>query len=514
MQSILTEVSGLQQGRFEEKWTGMRIAVALGDWATGSGPLYVKLADALQAAIHDGRIRPGTRLPSERRLAEDLVVSRSTVVAAYERLRAEGAVASRHGSGTYVAGRSAAARRDLDHGAASPGAPVFRRLLAGAAGDDRLISFACATIPGSPAIAEAVATFPPADLAALLDDTGYLPSGLPALRRGLAELLCAEGLPTTASQVLVTTGAHQAVSLCASLLVRPGDVVVVERPTYPGCVDAFAAAGARFVALPVDGDGVVVDDLAAILDRQSVAALYLMPTYQNPTGALLAAHRRRRIAEVAGAAGVAVIEDNALCYARLGGPDAPPPIGAWAVEAGAPVISVGSLSKALWGGLRVGWLRAPEPWLSRLARRKVAADLGSALLDQAIAARLLDRLPELLAANTALLTERLASCAALLRARLPDWSWDPPTGGPSLWVRLPAGDAGRFAQVALRHGVEIIEGAHFTMDASFADHLRLPFTCEPTVMAEAVDRLARAWAVYAPEDRGEPSPRPRVQVAV
>ncbi|HLY82416.1 MAG TPA: PLP-dependent aminotransferase family protein, partial [Acidimicrobiales bacterium] len=345
----------------------------------------------------------------------------------------------------------------------------------------------------------AIVGFDPVELAELLAGTGYLPLGLPTLRAAIARLLTADGLPTREEQVLVTTGAHQAITLCASLLVRPGDVVVVERPTFPGCADAFAAAGARFVTLPVDRDGVILDELEATLSRQRPAAIYVMPTFHNPTGAVLAAHRRIRLCEVAAQAGVPVIEDNALAHAGLGGLRPPPPVAAHPAADQAPVITVGSVSKALWGGLRVGWLRAPEPWLGRLARRKVAADLGSAIIDQAIAAQLIGRLPELEGANSSLLQERLAGCSGLLAERLPDWRWERPVGGPSLWVRLPVGDAGQFAQVALRHGVEIIPGAAFATDGSFADHFRLPFTFEPAVMSEAIDRLARAWEAYVPE---------------
>jgi DNA-binding transcriptional MocR family regulator len=478
----------------------MNVISALGDWSTGGGPLHRKLLAALSAAVESGRLAPGTRLPSERVLARGLVVSRSTVVAAYDGLRAGGLAESRQGSGTYVV-RGAAHRDHRDAESSSPGTPIFRRLLAG--NDDRIISFACATIPGTPAIAETMSGFRPAELATLLDDTGYLAHGLPALRSAIAATLCAEGLPTEADQVLVTTGAQQALNLCASLFVHPGDVVVVEAPTYPGGVDAFSGAGARFISLPVDSEGAVLDDMERLLARAQVAAVYVMPTYQNPTGTMLAAHRRRRLAEMAGRSGVAVIEDNALAHATLGGPPAPPPIAAYQGSERAPVVTVGSVSKTLWGGLRIGWLRAPEPWLSRLARRKVATDLGSGVLDQVVAARLLERLPELEVTNSTLLQDRLEGTQELLRRHLPEWSWRQPTGGPSLWVRLAGADAARFAQVALRHGVEIIPGEAFGTDGMvFGEHVRLPFTCEPTVMAEAVGRLAAAWAAYRPGGSG------------
>jgi len=478
----------------------MGLTDELADWASGPGPLHRKLAAALLGAIDAGTLPAGARLPSERRLADSLVVSRSTVVAAYDALRAQGAVQGRQGSGTYVLARG---RVRAERPRASPGAPIFRRLIAGASGDDQVISFACATIPGSPAIAEVLGGFDPAELAELLAGTGYLPLGLPALRTAIARLLTADGLPTDAHEVLVTTGAHQAIALCASLLVRPGEVVVVESPTFPGCVDAFAAGGARFAALGVDRDGAVVDGLDGILARHTVAAIYVMPTFHNPTGASLAEHRRARLCDLASRAGVAIIEDNALAHTSLGSVRPPAPVASHHGAAQAPVITVGSLSKALWGGLRIGWLRAPEPWLGRLARRKVAADLGSAIIDQAIAARLIDRLPELEVANAATLRTRLAACTRLLQRRLPDWRWDPPLGGPSLWVQLPQGDAAQFAQVALRQGVEVIPGAAFTTDGTHADHLRLPFTLEPALMEEAIERLSRAWDAYLP-DAGRP----------
>lgn len=477
----------------------MDVVAALGDWSSGPGPLHRKLAAALVDAIETSVIPAGTRLPSERQFAEALVVSRSTVVAAYDTVRASGVAAARHGSGTYVLADPERRRAGADLLARSPGTPIFRRLLSGAAGVDPIISFACATIPGSPAIGEAITGFDPVDLASLLAGTGYMPLGLPALRGAIARLLTSDGLPTVDEQVLVTTGAHQAIALCAALLVRPGDVVVVENPTFPGCADAFAAAGARFVALPVDRHGVILDDLEATLARQPVAAIYVMPSFHNPTGAMLSAHRRARLCELAARAGVPVIEDNALSHASLGGAKPPPPVAVHPGAERAPVITVGSISKALWGGLRVGWLRAPEPWLGRLARRKVAADLGSAIIDQAITAQLLERLPELEAANSALLIQRLGVCTDLLAEHLPDWRWTPPVGGPSLWVELPVGDASQLAQVALRHGVEIIPGALFTTDGTFSNHLRLPFTFEPAVMAEAVDRLSAAWRAYVPD---------------
>jgi DNA-binding transcriptional MocR family regulator len=356
---------------------------------------------------------------------------------------------------------------------------------------DSLISFACAEIPGLPAVTDAIRSLGPEELSELLCDTGYFPWGLPKLRAELAELVSSEGLPTEPDQILVTTGAHQAIVLCASLFVHPGDLVLVENPTYPGCADAFASAGGRLVSLPVDDDGMVLDGLERLLSNTVVAAAFVIPTFQNPTGTLMAEHRRRRIAEVAGRRNVPVIEDHALSRLRFRDVDVPPPIAAFPGADAAPVITVGSLSKAIWGGLRVGWVRAPHPWIDRLARRKVASDLGSGLIDQIVAAKLVKRVSELDAQTASLLAERLDNTEALLNEHLPKWRWHRPAGGPSLWVRLPF-EAPPFCQVALRHGVELVPGTLFGTDGQFANHVRLPYTADPTVMAEAVRRLRAA----------------------
>ncbi len=475
------------------------LVMALGDWAAASGSLVGRLAGSLRGVIESGVLPPGYRFPSERTLARELAVSRSTVVAAFAELRSAGLVETRHGSGTKVARRP---RVGGDDGLPSLGAPIFGRLLARTGRDDALISFAYAATPGNPAIAEEVLSFSHQELVDLLDDPGYLPRGLPALREALAALVTADGLGCDAESVLVTSGAHQAVTLCASLLVRPGDLVLVENPTYPGCVDAFASAGARLVSLPTDAEGMVVDGLEGVLSHSSVAAMFVMPTFQNPTGSLMAGYRRRRIAEVAGRFGVPVIEDNALSHTHIGPVEVPPPIASYPGAEGAPVITLGSLSKALWGGLRVGWLRAPQPWLERLARRKVAMDMGSGVLDQAVAARVLARFPDPRLANAPLFRDRLAHTEALLRERLPGWTWRRPTGGPSLWVRLPY-EAGPFCQVALRHGVELVPGDVFGVGGSFSDHVRIPFTVEPAVMDEAVARLVDADRAHRSGARGE-----------
>lgn len=486
----------------------MDLAVRLGPWSAGPGPLHRKLADALVTAIERGDLAPGDRLPAERALARGLAVSRSTVVVAYDQLRSEGWLESRQGSGTRV--RWTAPVGSGVGAGNGPGVPggsgdvIFRRLIEGP-GD--VVSLACAILPGSAAVVEAAGSFSTAELAGMVANPGYLPLGLPALRREIAALLSRGGLPTADAQVMVTTGAQQAINLAAGVLVRPGDEVLVENPSFSGTLDALRAAGARLVPVPTDRDGIDVDGVASALDRSSPVALYVMPTYHNPTGALLSETRRRRLARLAAQRGLLVIEDNALEHARFGTETPPPPVASY--EPDAPVLTVGSLSKVLWAGLRVGWVRASEPMIARLAHAKAVHDLGSPVLPQAVAARLLPRLEEISRERGREQGAHVARAVELLGRHLPGWTWQPPAGGLALWVRLPQGDGREFAQVALRHGVEVVPGSTMSPDGSFADHLRLA-VIEPPLLDEGFARLGRAWAAYAPS----PSPAPGLRVIV
>ncbi|MGW1995768.1 aminotransferase-like domain-containing protein [Embleya sp. NPDC001921] len=460
----------------------------LGDWASGRGALYRRLAAATTRLIADGALPAGARLPAERRLAKALAVSRATVVSAYDALRAAGLVESRRGSGSSVARRPelpAAGDGRVRGGRATA---LTQRMVTG---PGEVISLGHAADEGGPDLAGALLDVVREDLPGLLRDTAYHPAGLPALRAAIAEHHTGHGLPTEPGQVLVTTGATQALALATGLFVRPGGCVAVESPSWPGCLDTFRAAGARLVGVGLDDEGIRIDLLARAFAEHRPALLFVMPTYHNPTGALMSASRRRRVAALAAEHGVTVLEDSAHAAAVAPG-EVPAPIAAH--PTGATVLTVGSLSKAVWSGLRIGWVRAPRATVEPLARLKARADLSTPLLDQALAARLLPDLPALGAARNTLLRQRLATLEGLLADRLPTWRAHPPTGGSVLWVELPPGtDARAYAQVALRHGVEVVPGA--AMDATGAhDHfLRVPFGFADDVLHRVVDRLTSAW---------------------
>lgn len=222
-----------------------------------------------------------------------------------------------------------------------------------------------------------------------------------------------------------------------------------------------------------------------------------MPTGHNPTGAIMPAVRRQSIAAIADAGKVTVVEDLALADLPLGsaGDRVPPPLSALSPA----VIAVGSASKLLWGGLRVGWIRVTdEPLRSSLIGRKSALNQASSSLSQAITAQLLAALtPDWLSAHRAALTRRRDHLVALIREHLPAWMVNPPDAGLSLWVQLPVTSADAFTHAAARHGVTVAPGALACVDGRHHNYLRLSFAERPSTLELAAERLAAAWESHA-----------------
>ncbi len=459
---------------------------ALGDWAVGPRPLFRQLARAIASAVERGTLARGTRLPAERTLAGALIVSRGTAVAAYDLLVADGLVERRGGSGTYVLGPGA-----LGLPVGREGSALVHRLVDRSASDSSVIDLSISVLHDAEGLPEASVST--ADLLTVRPETGYSPWGLGGLRAAIAAHVCRWGLATTADEVVVTTGAQQAISAAAACWVRPGDVVVVDDPTYPGAVSAFAQAGARLLGLAVDRHGVRPDDLRAALASRP-ALVYLQSTLHSPTGVILAADRREELAAILTASRVPLVEDMAL--ADLAWDRCPPPIAAFCPHASTVV--VGSLGKLFWGGLRVGWARANEAIALRFARVKATHDLGSSAVSQLLAERLLtsDSRESFTVRRRLQMQRHYEIMAGALRAQLPDWSWPEPAGGLSLWVRLPEASAENFAQVALRHGVAVATSRALSVSGDHGDRIRISFSGPPDVLGEGVSRLAAAWQKF------------------
>jgi DNA-binding transcriptional MocR family regulator len=469
----------------------------LGSWSSGAGPLYARLHAAIDAAITRGELLPGASLPPERSLALALKVSRTTVVQAYQHLRESGRIDSRQGSGTWVR-RSAQDLRpspqEHDVTSAFRRNVVFRSMLEHARDTIGMVG---AYLPPLPAVQEAARVVARQSLDALAADPGYSPMGMPALRQAVANSLSRADLPTKPEQVLITSGAQQAISLVAGLLVPRGETVAVEDPTYIGAIDVFSAAGARLVPLPAGPEGLDVDRLRPMLEMRP-RLVYLVPSFHNPTGSLLPERSRRAIARLAAEFQIPIVEDNALAGLGLG-PTVPPPIAAFAKNA--PILTIGSPSKLFWSGLRVGWIRGPEALITRLGRWKALADLGSPLHTQAMIVQLLTEEAAAEKARRRESSARLDLLARLLKQHLPEWTWRRPDGGLLLWARMPSGDANELAPIAQRHGVAIVAGSANSPEHHFADRIRLPFVADPASMTEAILRLGRAWQEYQPVPR-------------
>ncbi len=458
-----------------------RVVDGLGDWSGGTGPLYRRLARALAAAVERGELAPGDRLPSERALGAAVAVSRGVTVAAYDELVADGLVERRPGSGTFVTGPPGGSLPPGREGSSLVRRLVERRSAPGVID----LSISVLVDPrGLPDVRVATA-----DLAAGADD----PWGLPALRERVAERLGTIGLPTRPEQVVVTTGAQQGLSISAGCWLRPGDRVAIDDPTYPGALSAVLAVGARPLPVAVDRHGPVLRELEAALERRP-ALVYVQSGVHSPTGGRLSDHRRDRIAALVAEHRVPLVEDHSLFAVDWSGARTPAPIAARIPDH--PVAVVGSYSKRFWGGLRVGFVRAPEPVARRLVRVKATHDLGSSAISQLAALRLLDHPGHgrFVEQRNARLAERAALLRALLARHVPSWRAELPDGGLSLWVRLPEPVGTRYAEVALRHGVSVAPADGLTARPELLrDRIRLSFARSERELREAVVRLAAAW---------------------
>ena len=270
---------------------------SLGDLTADRPPRYAALADRIRRLVADGRVPLGTRLPAERELAAALALSRATVTSAYARLRDDGWATARQGAGTFAALPAGPSR-----GAWVPGPP-----------DDGTIDLAHAA-PSAPSSVPAAFAAALEELPRFLPQHGYHPAGLPDLRARIAERYTARGLPTVPEQVLVTAGALHGIAIAFQGLLRRGQRLLVEQPTYPNALDAARAQGLRLLptALDADDPGAWLDAVERTLAATRPGAAYLMPDFQNPTGRLLDGPGRERLARALRRAGTVAVVDETL----------------------------------------------------------------------------------------------------------------------------------------------------------------------------------------------------------
>lgn len=316
--------------------------------------------------------------------------------------------------------------------------------------------------------------------------------GEPVLRTALAARTSARGLATGADDLLVTTGSQQALSLLATALLEPGDVVLVEQPCYLAALQVFAFAGARIVAVSGDAAGVDPEALDELVVRERPKLFYTVPTFQNPTGRTLPADRRAAVAEVAARRGLWIVEDDPYGELRFEGARLP-----WiAAQAGAAdrTVLLGSFSKVMAPGLRLGWLRAPTDLLRACVVAKQAADLHTPTVNQLAAARYLadNDLDAHVARVAAVYRDRRDAMLAGLPDSLPEGSsWERPEGGMFLWARLPESyDTTELLARVVRQDVAYVPGAPFYAGEPDRSTMRLCFVTQtPGEIREGLRRL-------------------------
>lgn len=457
---------------------GGQLARLLGQWHSLPGrhrsPDYAALAGAVRGLLSDGRLPLGVRMPAERELAESLSISRTTVSAAYRALRETGHLTSRRGAGSWTTLPSGhrvatsglwAAGDDLDMidlGVAASGAPLE-------------------LVPAARAAAD--------DLPRYLGTAGYHPTGLVELREAVAEIYTGRGVTTSPEQILITAGTQQALDLVVRLCVPPGSPVLVEAPTYPNALAALSSRRARINTHGIDPafgwDG---EMLLGALRQTKPRLTYVIPEFHNPTGHLMTAELRERLVATAHSAGTELVVDESFVDLALDVDVMPPPVAVF--DRHSRVVSIGGMSKAYWGGLRIGWVRASAPLVQRLAAIRVGVDLASPVLEQLVAVRLLRQSAQIVRDRRAQLRDRRAALIAQLGEHLPEWTFAMPPGGLTLWVELDGPISSALARAAEDVGVRLAPGPRFGLDGTMERFLRLPFTLAPDDLAEAVRRIA------------------------
>jgi DNA-binding transcriptional MocR family regulator len=515
--------------------TAAALARLLGTWNLGASPAYRELADVVRLLVLDGRVALDTALPSERALADALAVSRTTVTAAYGLLRDQGFLSSGQGSRsrTRIPRTTAAGTKALGRPLPDGSGPGTQGLAAaglapglaapGLAAPAGLIDLAYSSLPASGELVHRAFAAALTELPALLPGFGYDAMGLLPLREAVAARYTAAGIPTTADQVLVTSGAQHALNIVLRALTSRQDRVLVEHPSYPNALDAIRAAGCRAVpvafAAPGAGPGATTSAGAALagarqpgratvawdmqglqtaLAQQRPRLAYLVPDFHNPTGQLMPDLERRRLVSAAAAAGTTLVVDETLRELNIDG------VGTTPVAAfSSAVVTIGSLSKSHWGGLRTGWIRASQDLIQRFAAARTSLDLGGPVMEQLAAAHLVRAMDEPLPARLAALRDNRGALLELLARYLPEWETLYPSGGLSAWCRLPAPISTALTVIAPDFGIRLAAGPRFGIGGAFERYLRVPFTLPPEKLEKAVLALRSA------QDRLDAAPQLR-----
>ncbi len=450
-----------------QRLSARRLVQMLGNWR-GLGHSYLELASSIELLVRDGALSPGTALPAERPLSEQLSVSRTTVSACYQRLRETGVALTRQGSGTVIR-----APRPVTSGGPLGGNDVMFDL-----------SMACPEPWGGLAglNARAFGEHPEAFLT-----TGYDTLGRADLRASIAERYSRRGLPTSPDEIMVTLGAQHAIFLIARTLLSRGDRSLIESPSYPHAREALVATGALVADLPVAVEGYDSDTASETARRTSPRLTYLIPDHHNPTGLSMPDDLRTRLISELSAQGGYIIVDETTAELTLHETRLVLPFAAAATQEHGQdrVLTIGSLGKTVWGGLRIGWIRAAPELIGRLEVSRRIGDLGTGTWEQVLANLALEQYEEILADRTRSLTEQHRVLSEQVAAKFPAWRISDASGGVSVWADLGIQRSTALSRECARLGLKLTPGPRFGSPGVFERFVRLPFSADPETLVQA-----------------------------
>lgn len=382
-------------------------------------------------------------------------------------LEAAGHIAALVGSGTRVRSGRAAVSTDgrlFSFSEAAPG----------------LIDLSTGALPASEVVRR-VRLEDHVDLDEYFDTDGYFPAGLPILRAAIAERLTRDGVPTVLQQIVVTNGAQHASYLASQLLVSAGDTVLVEETTYRGELAELRLLGARVESVPLTAAGLALDLVDRGLRRAPVT-LYCQTSIHNPAGLTMAPSHRKALAALLDHYGVPVVEDCCSYDLTASGLPALMLAGEMSDDL---VLTIGTLSKLFWGGLRIGWLRASSTRIRQLIERRKAEDLASPISTQVVATNLMTHVGEARQERRALLQAGREATCEVVSDVFPAWVWTASQGGTGLWIDTH-NDSSALAEAAKRVGVRLAPGPGYSAYDGQRTMLRLPVWHEPESLEKAL----------------------------
>lgn len=467
----------------------------------GEEPIYRQLIRNVKMQIESGSLTAGTRLPASRDLARQLNISRISVVNAYAELRAEGYLSAHAGRGTFVAKEATtsnghAAAPELNEDTTTPDRSL--RDMMRLARRPGVINFSQGAPPSEFFPVHHVRDA----LNAVLDRDGAQvlayeePQGYAPLRVAVRDYVSALGIRCHADQVMITGGAQQALDMVIQAVLTDGDVIVTSNPTYLGLLDIARTRRMQVHGIPTDDDGMRIDLLENYLLENAPSMIYVMPSFQNPTGATMPLHRRRQLLNLAQEHRIPVLEDGVYHEMRFEGETLPP---LKALDETGVVLHVSAFTKMMLPGLRIGYIIADSKHFERLVRVKQAADISTPGLNQRAVHWMLERgvLAHQLESNNAELRRRRdVALSAAEKYFPPGTHWRAPQGGMYLWVELPrkGPTASELFITAIQMDVGYAIGNLFYTNNCGSYRIRLNYGIhQPDIIYEGFRRLGRAW---------------------